>query len=375
MYRCSINFHPFSLSNDITVERYCLPKVGCESRWEHAKDDCEALNESMRWPCPCDIWQGPFFSRASASWGTSRGMIWQMQIHLGQRMMFHSWKLSPKFLWFVTLLHHRCWADPNYLRSVTSDLTCVCVFLWFGWILESFLEVWPLLRPVSVTRYVWFCAFLLEKSFIRLSMLLLRPSRLQNSSVLSQNMFSIFDLNYDLLLHVYNDYIMMINLYIYAQYMCVIYFDVGLPHFGSFQITRKTISINQRGSPSCMCVFQGHDFCLSHWGPKGIYNSLKKWQHENSNVFWCICVFFCQYVDSCPCQYFGCPTKNDQRNSGHKNCPTKKIVQSIDSVGKTQRKFQVGSGTWVDGLGLHSLAGSRAFGPWEWCRGWQVGGT
>lgn len=95
-------------------------------------------------------------------------------------------------------------------------------------------------------------------------MLLLRPSRLQNSSVLSQNMFSIFDLNYDLLLHVYNDYIMMINLYIYAQYMCVIYFDVGLPHFGSFQITRKTISINQRGSPSCMCVFQGHDFCLSH---------------------------------------------------------------------------------------------------------------
>lgn len=255
MYRCSINFHPFSLSNDITVKRYCLPKVGCESRWEHAKDDCEALNESMRWYVRVTFGNG-FFSRASYS---ELGFI-----QVG--MMFHSWKLSPNFLWFVTLLHQRCWADP-------IACVCVCVFLWFG-------DSWryDLLRPVSVTRYVWFCAFLLEKS------------------VLSQNMFSIFDLKYDLLLHVYNDYIMMINSYIYTQYMCVIYFDVGLPHFGSFQITRKTISINQRGSPSCI-VECSRDM-ISVWvieAAQGIYNSLKKWQHENSNVFWCILFFFANF--------------------------------------------------------------------------------
>ena len=44
---------------------------------------------------------------------------------------------------------------------------------------------------------------------------------LQNSSVLSQNMFSIFDLKYDLLLHVYNAYIMMINyIYLYTIHVC-----------------------------------------------------------------------------------------------------------------------------------------------------------
>ena len=48
------------------------------------------------------------------------------------------------------------------------------------------------------------------------------------------------------------------------------------------------------------------------------------------------CFFLPIFVDSCPCQHFGCPPKKDdqQRNSGHNNCPNKKIVQSIDFSGE-----------------------------------------
>lgn len=159
--------------------------------------------------CPCDIWQ-PFFSRASASWGTSRGMIWQMQIHLGWSWCFIPGSYPQSF---CDLLH--CYTNVVEQIQIIWEVwqATLCVFLWFGWILESFLEVWA----VTAGLVHGFCAFLLEKSFIRLSMFLLRlrRSRLQTIRVLSQNMFSIVNLKYDLFLYVYNDYIVTINLYLW----------------------------------------------------------------------------------------------------------------------------------------------------------------
>lgn len=128
-------------------------------------------------------------------------------------------------------------------------------------------------------------------------------------------------------------------------YISVIHFDVGAPHFGSFQITRKTISINQRGLPvACGMML---DVCASSrdmifvWVIEAAQESIIHLRNDNMKtpMYFDVFCFFCQYVDSCPCQYFGCPTKNDQRNSLQQKLPQQKKVQSIDFSGKTQRKI------------------------------------